>query len=665
MRHHPRQTIAPSSARPAINLTQQAQQAHRMNDLQRAESLYRAVLRTSPRDLGALAGLATLCHQTGRHGEAVDFFGQAVKLNPRAADLLANLGVVLLAAGRAKESLARCDEALALLPRHPALHDNRGNALRSLGQFEDALAAHDRAIELSPDFAEAHDNRGVALEHLGRFAEALEAHGRALALRPDSPRTLHNRAAVLLRLSRPRDALISLDRALALSPKFPEALHNRGVALLKLRRPAEALEAVDQALAIKPDYRQALRSRGMVLVELHRPEEALVACEALLASDDSALQVRAAALMEMNRPEDAIKELEQAVSGDDDPATVWTLRAQALHKLGQFDEALSCYRKALEVEPNNPVCQWNLSNIELTQGNLVDGWRWYEARWAMDGLVPPVDRPPWLGEGKLTGKTILLHCEQGYGDTIQFSRYVPLLVAKGAKVILRVQPALRDLMSSLPGVSCVVDTDQPLPVSDLYCPVASLPLAMGTTLKSIPAEVPYLAADPDSMSRWSKKLGERTLPRVGFVVSGNPQHRNDRNRSMPLVLMEPLLQLNAEFVLVQQAIDERDRAILERHRELRFFGPELKSFSDTAALLSQIDLLISVDTSVAHLAGALGKTTWIMLPLTPDWRWLLNREDSPWYPTARLFRQMERGDWPWVVNGVRDALEAYLRIISS
>lgn len=665
MRDQSRRTAPPSPARPVVNLARQARLAHQMNDLPRAEALYRAVLRVNPNDIAMLDGLATLCHQAGRHHEAIELFGRILRLRPRAADVLANLGVVLLAADRADESLARCDQALALLPRHPALHDNRGNALRKLGRFGDALAAHDRAIELASDFAEAHDNRGVALGHLGRFAEALDAHERALTLRPDSPRMLYNRAAALLRLSRPRDALVSLDRALTLSPNFPEALHNRGVALLKLRRPVEALEAIDQALAIKPDYRQALRSRGMVLVELHRPEEALAACGALLASDDSALRVRAAALMEMNRPDDAIKDLERAIPGDDDPAAVWTLRAQALHKLGQFDEALSCYREAMKVEPTNPVCQWNLSNIELTQGNFADGWRWYEARWAMDGLAPPVDRPPWLGESELTGKTILLHCEQGYGDTMQFSRYAPLLAAKGAKVILRVQPALRDLMSSLPGVSCVVDTDQPLPVSDLYCPVASLPLAMGTTLKSIPAEVPYLAADPDSMSRWSKKLGERTLPRVGFVVSGNPQHRNDRNRSMPLVLMEPLLQLNAEFVLVQQAIDERDRAILERHRELRFFGPELKSFSDTAALLSQIDLLISVDTSVAHLAGALGKPTWIMLPLTPDWRWLLNREDSPWYPTARLFRQMERGDWHWVVNGVRDALEAYLRIISS
>lgn len=652
---------------PAADFLHQARQAHATSDLPRAEGLYRILLRTRPNDPDVLGSLGTLCHQTGRHDEAIELFSRALRANPRAPDLLANFGVVLLAAGRAEESLARCDQALALLPRHPAIHDNRGNALNALGRYAQALAAYDRAVALAPDFAEAHDNRGVALEHLKRYQEALDAHERSLALRPNSARALYNRGVVLLRLRRPGDALEAINRALAIRPNFPEAVHNRGVALLKLRRPAEALDSFDQALALRPDYREAARSRGMALVDLQRPEEALAISEQLLGDDAAALQVRAAALIDMNRPEEAVSDLERTVPDEHDPAAVWTLRGQALHKLGRFDEALTNYRKALEVEPDNPVCEWNLSNAELTQGDFEDGWKRYEARWQLDDYSPPVDVESWLGAGEVSGKTLLVHCEQGFGDTIQFCRYVSLLADRGASVVLRVQPALKDLMSTLPGVARVTDTSEPLPAFDRYCPVASLPLAMGTTLESIPARVPYLQADPGLAADWANRLsrpGDCVRPTIGVVVSGNPQHRNDRNRSMPLAALSPLFDLDARFVLLQQVLDERDRPTLEQHADIPFFGQELKSFSDTAALVAQIDLVISVDTSVAHLAGALAKPVWIMLPLTPDWRWLLNRTDSPWYPTARLFRQKRRGDWADVVKAVRDALADHLQTIA-
>jgi tetratricopeptide (TPR) repeat protein len=644
---------------PVGDLLRQARQAHGLNDLPRAEALYRAVLATDPNQVDVIGSLAAICHQTGRGAQAIELFSRALRLRPRAPDILANLGVVLLAAGRADEALARCDQALAELPGHPALHDNRGNALRMLGRYVEALAAYDRAIALAPGFAEAHDNRGVALEDLKRYPEALAAHEQALALRPNSARALYNRAAVLLRLKRPREALESADRALALQPNFPEALNNRGVALIKLHHPEAALAAFDRALALKPDYHQAARNRGMALVELHRPDEALAACEQLFAEDLTALQVRAAALIELNRPDEAVDDLDRALPDDDDPAAAWTLRGHALHKLGRFEDALASYHKALQLDPDNSICQWNLSNAELTQGNFAAGWRGYEARWQLDDLTPPVGAPPWLGDEDIAGKTLLIHSEQGYGDTIQFCRYASLVAERGATVLLRVQPALKELMLSLPGVARVMDTNEPLPAFDLYCPIVSLPLALGTTLESIPASIPYLEAAPELVARWGGRLGNGGRSRIGLVVSGNPGHKNDRNRSVPLASLRPVLEQEAQWVLVQQAVGDRDITTLAERPDIRYFGEELRSFADTAAVIANLDLIISVDTSVAHLAGALGKPVWILLPSTPDWRWLLNRTDSPWYPTARLFRQSRLGDWPDVIGQVRAALAAH------
>jgi hypothetical protein len=292
-------------------------------------------------------------------------------------------------------------------------------------------------------------------------------------------------------------------------------------------------------------------------------------------------------------------------------------------------------------------------------GEFAAGWKEYEWRWRRRespgaGEFPA---PWWLGKEDLRGRTILLHAEQGLGDTLQFCRYARLVEACGAKVVLQIEPALRALLGTLAGVSQIVVPGEPLPPFDFHCPLLSLPLALGTTLDNIPAEIPYLHADRKKVARWQGKLGRRTQPRIGLAWSGNPSQTKDRNRSLPLAALEALLELPVQFVCLQKEIRPGDAPALQRHPQLLHFENAIGDFSDTAALVECCDLVIAVNSSVAHLAGALGKPVWIPLAFVPDWRWLLGREDSPWYPGARLFRQSRPGQWDDVVRRMARELE--------
>jgi hypothetical protein len=322
-----------------------------------------------------------------------------------------------------------------------------------------------------------------------------------------------------------------------------------------------------------------------------------------------------------------------------------------LHALQRLDEAIVSYGEALSIQPDYADAHWNLGLAKLAKGELAAGWKEYEWRWKL--ADSPGQRhfpvPMWLGADNLRGKTILLHAEQGLGDTLQFCRYAALIHARGAKVILQVDRVLRSLLEPLRGVSQVVVFGETLPHFDFHCPLLSLPLAIGTTLETIPADVPYLRANPESVARWERKLGTRTQPRIGLAWSGNPGQAKDRNRSLPLEAIEPLLALPAQFVCLQKEIRARDADVLKRHPRLLHFENDIGDFSDTAALAELCDMAIAVNSSVAHLVGGLGKPVWIPLAFVPDWRFLLGRDDSLWYPTARLFWQSSPGRWDDVV----------------
>ncbi len=535
--------------------------------------------------------------------------------------------------------------------------------LAALGRHDEALASFDRALALQPDYAPAHYNRGNTLHALKRYAEAVASFDRALTAHPDYVDALTNRAVNLHELKRDGEALESLDRALALDPDNVEALTNRGVALNELRRFDEALESYDRALMLRPDDAEARSNRGHTLHELKRFEESLMSCDCALALRPDLADAhcnRGNALNALQRFDEALVSYEQALALRPDDAKTLTNQGIALHALKRFDEEAARYARALAVQPDYPEAHFNTGWRRMLHGDF-GGWREYEWRWRIGELKQArrdFAQPLWTGADAAANQTLLLHAEQGFGDTIQFCRYASLVGERAARVILEVQEPLRDLMNGLPGVTQTVSRGEALPDFDVHCPMLSLPLVMGTELSTIPPQVPYLHARPDAVAEWDVRLGPKSRPRIGLAWSGNSSHRNDRNRSIALAALLPALGADATYASLQPNVAATDAGLVHARSDIVHFGDKLKTFADTAALIANLDLVIAVDTAVAHLAGALAKPVWVLVPFVPDWRWLLDRDDSPWYPTARLFRQDESRAWDSVVARVAAGLRA-------
>jgi tetratricopeptide (TPR) repeat protein len=597
---------------------------HQRGQLDDAEGLYRQALMRQPKNFDALHLLGVLMHQRGKSSEALGLIGEALKENAKSAAALSNRAIVLTALGKNAEALTSYDQAIALKPDYAEALNSRGNLLVQLGRASDALKSYERSIAANPRSLDALTNYATVLRLAGRDEEAASTYMRALAI--------DNRAEVWValgntfdKLQRFDEALTAFDRALALKPLSAEFICNRGNALWHLRRPAEALTCYDAALALKPDAAEIHNNRGNALLDLNRPDEAL-------ASFDRALALR--------------------------PGYTEALvnRANALRDLNRSQEATASCDAALAINPELAEAHWNKSLEQLLLGDFAQGFANYEWRWKRAGNTPrDFGVPQWRGED-VNGKTILLHAEQGFGDTIQFVRYVPMLAARGAKIVLEVPDGLRPLLGEIDGVIAIVSRGQPYPTIDLHCPLMSLPLAFSTTLETIPAPTPYLNAPTDRIDAWRAKLPASGKLRVGLVWSGKPSHRNDHNRSIAFERLAPLLaQDSVDFVSLQHDVRDADKVALATSAVLR---PNLDTadFADTAAIIETLDLVIAVDTAVAHLVGALGKPLWLLLPFSPDWRWMLNRDDSPWYPAARLFRQPRIADWDSVIPRLCEAL---------
>jgi tetratricopeptide (TPR) repeat protein len=593
-----------------------------------------------------------------RFDEALASYDRALAVRPDFIEAFYNRGNTLKELKRFVAALASYDRALVLRPDYAEALNNRGAILRELKRFDEALASYDRALAVRPENADALYNRGNTLKELKRFDAALASYDRALAARPDYTEALNNRGAILRELKRFDEALASYDRSLAVRPDYAEALNNRAITLQALKHFDQALASCDRALAVRPDYAEALYNRGIILQELKRFDEALVSYDrALDVRPDytEALDNRGAILRELKRFDEALASYDRALAVQPEHADTLNNRGNTLKALKRFDAALTSYDRALAVRPDYAEAHWNESLVRLLTGDFVRGWKKFEWRWKNESLNRSwrnFAQPLWLGETGIEGKTILLHCEQGLGDTIQFCRYVPLVAARGARVLLQVPEALQGLMASVAGVAQVIGATSMLPDFDLHCPLLSLPLAFDTRLDTIPSATPYLSASPESVSSWNVTLGLKHRPRIGLVWSGNPVHTNDHNRSIKLKILLQLLDIDATFVSLQKDIHADDATVLKDRSDLLNFGDKLADFSETAALVSNLDLVISVDTSLAHLAGALAKPVWVLLPFLSDWRWLLDRDDSPWYPTARLFRQRAADDWSGVVGDV-------------
>jgi len=554
-------------------------------------------------------------------------------------------------------------------PFDPAVALREAVALHQQGRLREAERIYTRLLKAAPDLFDALNLLGGIRMQQGQFGEAQRLFGAAVKANPQIAAAWSNLGQAQHALKRPAEALQSLDQARALAPDDVDILYQHANVLLRLDRVREALAELDIVLARKPQHFEARLNSGLAKAELGIAERALADFDAALALSPHhpvAHYNRGVALIKLNRYAEAVAANERAIAAVPQHVGAWLNRGMALMQLRRVDEALKSYGEVLALRKDHAEAHFNSALALLTRGDYARGFAEYEWRWRRTGMPPQKSRgrPLWLGEYPLAGKTILLHAEQGLGDTIQFARYVPLVAALGAEIVLEVQPELKALLTQLGGAAKVIARGEAPPPFDVHCPLGSLPLAVKTERAAVPAPVSYLAAGQTYLQKWSARLEEVPRPRIAIAWGGNPAHENDRNRSIAIAHLAPLFSsgaaAGANFIGIQRELRDGDAAQLAAQPHVKHIGAELADLSDTAAVLALCDLLISVDTAPAHLAGALGRPFWVLVPFAPDWRWTLDGDTTPWYPTARLFRQSSPGDWGAVIARVAAALRTDL-----
>jgi len=623
---------------------------HRSGDLSAAETIYRRILAVEPALVDAWYLLGVVCREQGRAEEAVDALREAVERSP---------------------STARCRHQL-------------GVALAGTGDLEGAVAALRMAVELEPDAAEFWADLGTALARNGALAEAEAAVERALALRPDDAGARRNLAALLVNQANalrqegkdPVEAVARLQRAVTLDPDRADLHARLGSALFQGERLAEAVAAYEKALQLAPEDAESGINLGYALNRLGRFDEAETILRGALAKAPESMAAHVNlgnALHGQGRLEEAAECHRAALALD--PASIPArVNLGTVHRdLGDDAASDAEYRAALVQDPENPEIHWQRALARLLAGDMETGWAEYEWRWRTGRLAPPVELaalPEWSG-GDPAGCRLLLHAEQGHGDTLQFIRYAHRLRDRGAEIGLQVQPALVRLMrQSLDGVAVEAFGTVPKPgFWQARCPLLGLPLRMGTRLDSVPADIPYVRASADEVAAWRKRLAGMAGLKIGLVWAGDPRPDDpdaaiiDRRRSLSLAELAPLAAVpGVSFVSLQKGgaagqVAAAPFPVLD-------VAEDLYDFAATAALISTLDLVIGVDTAAVHLAGALGRPVWVLSRWDGCWRWLRHRDDSPWYPTLRLFRQSRWGDWSGPLAAVAEALQdmAALRV---
>ncbi len=675
-------------------LLRTAVQYHQSGRLGEAAPIYRQVLDLVPDHPDALHLAGVLAFQGGRALEALELIDKALARSANFADAHSNRGNVLRALRRTDDAVAAYRQAIALAPANPLPWGNLGNALRDLGRIPEALLAYKEAIARQPGFAEAYLNQGIVLRQIGRRDDALASFEAAIRARPEFAAAQDQYGNALRDAGRLEEAIAAYERAVALDPGFTGAYCNLGSALWQAGRFHAAADALQAALALDPNcpdahnhmgnvckslgyldqaqsaYRQALVARpdyaeahfnlGVLLGELEKPVEAMASYRAALSfkSDFAdAFSNLGATLMQLDRPAEAITAYRRALELKPDFAGAWYNLGNALQEERRTREAVAAFDRARQLQPGYAAAEWNRGLALLAAGDYEEGWQGYEWRWQVPDLALK-DRgfgvPAWDGS-PLQGRTILVHCEQGLGDSLQFVRYLPMVAERGGRIVLECQPPLKRLLEAIPCVAFAVAQGEPLPPFDCHIPLLSLPRLFGTRLTTVPDSVPYLPAQA-----WSAKIP--VLPpgeglRVGLVWGGS--HKPNPRRSIPLDQLGPLFTLpGVTWYSLQVGEHAAQLAQHPAAASLIDLAPLISNFADTAALAGQLDLIISIDTSVAHLAGGLGLHCWVLLHSAPDWRWYGEAGESVWYPTARLFRQPRPGDWASVVEQVRQELAA-------
>lgn len=555
--------------------------------------------------------------QAGRLDEAEAIYRRLLADSPDDSDAVQLLTLLLGQLGRNGQAMEIVNAAIAAKPDCAEFHNTKGEVLRRMNRWDDAIAAYDGAMRLKEHFVEACSNKGIALWFKGQTREAIAAWTQAVQWNPNFAQAHCNLGNALKESGRFEEAISAYTRALQILPGLAEARINLGNALQETGQFDQAIAMYAEVLKTHPTWPEAHNNLGN-------------------------------ALRESGRLDEAEASIRRAIALRPTMAEAYNNLGNVLKSARRLDEAIAAYEQAIRINPKRAEAHVNLGQSLLLQSDFARGFGEYEWRWALKAALPPPLRSPRWDGIDLGGKTILLHAEGGFGDSIQFVRYVPLVVQRGGKVILQCRKELKRLMENLPGVDGFCSPGEPLPQFDAHCPLLSLPLAMGTTVQTIPAQIPYLRA-----------LGKRKLdgegPHIGLAWAGTLDNRDAHNRHIPVHELSPLAKIKATFHSLQVGPAAAD---FQRVPELKMtdHSSELNDFADTAALVDALDLVITVDTAVAHLAGAMGKRVWLMLSAVPEWRWLLDREDSPWYPTMRLYRQKSAGDWRGVVARIAEAL---------
>lgn len=610
------------------DLLHQALAAHQGGDLAAAEAGYRAVLAEEPDQADALALLGVALDSLGKADEALACLHRALELDPKAGLFRIYMGNMMASRGLWPQAVEAFRVASDLLPNMPDVHYNLGNALRENNEWDAAEQAYLKTLALAPDHAQARNNLALVYEHDKRLEEAYFAFQNVTLTAPDYLDGWLNLSSLAEKTGHFEEALEAAHKAKALAPEQGEPLLGIGVALNRLGRDEEALPYYKEALRLKPDWTEVWDNIGQTYQNLNRLDEAEAAYHRCIACAGQTI-------------------------ADEDSRRVDEREYGGRH--------------------------WHLALLELLMGNLKSGFSRYRARFKdVKGLErEPWPRPVWQGED-LAGKTILVMDEQGAGDCLMMMRYLPLLKERGARVFLYVSPALAPLFEGWGCVDTLYRRGETIADFDYYASIFDLPYAFGTTLETIPAKVPYLPVlaggedvlrlcegqRPEAIqncsddSGWLRYARNDRRAKIGVVWAGAPLHKHDRKRSLPISAFERLFQIkDFQFYSFNRDKREGDDAVLQACGVIDL-APALNSFADSARLMGQMDLVISCDTATAHLAGGLGRPVWTLLPFAPDWRWMTAREDSPWYPTMRLFRQKTSGDWAGVMESVERALRA-------
>ena len=641
----------------------QAEAYKQLQESDKALAGYGHALQLAPHKHGYLIKAGNLFRELNRHADAVACYEQAIEMEPDHAEAYAQMAIAMAGLDHLDAALGCCRIALEIDPQLTLAHYHQALIELQQDNLPAALNSLTRALEQQPESAPMWTTKGLLLAKMKEHAAAITAFDRAIALEAPSADLFQNRAHCHKELQQLDQALSDLETALALYPNHPNALIALGVMSQEMGRFEAALSLYTRVIEQDPGKAEAYSNLGAVLFELNRFEDSLETLQAAIDLQPTLVTAWSnlgATLTKLYQFEPALHAFEQVQKLDPSNIDAYAHQGLLLHDLRRFDDALVRYDQALKLDPHHTLSLWHRAVCLLLQGDYVRGWPAYEARWQHKLLklqLRDYAQPRWTGEQSLQGQHILVYAEQGLGDTLQFARFIPSLVTLGARVSFEVQPTLQPLLARCLPQAHVFASGEAAPTFDLHTPLLSIPGALRCEASTIPLAHTYLSAAEMKSAEWKRRLGTQTRPRVGLVWSGNPAHQNDRNRSMKLDELLQALPQGFDYICLQNQLRPHDIEILGHSGQVQVYSDELKDFEDTAALCQLMDVVITVDTSVAHLSAALGRPTWTLIPYSPDWRWMMTRTDTPWYESMLLIRQTVPGSWNRELATLADRLQ--------